>query len=521
MAFALIAGLPPQYGLYASIPGGIAALWGSSRHLSTGPVAVISLLTLTSLVPIAPAGSEQFIGMAATLVLLVGILYILMSMLRLGFIVQFVPSSVIVGFTSAASLIIVIGQVPALLGLSIPQHDLVLSSLIDIALSILKASPITVILGAVSIFILFYAKRVSQYIPGPIIVLGIGAAIGLLFQPENFGVPTLQVSAQGLPMFVPPWVDLDVLLVLFPKALVIALIGLVFTHTTTSVLARKTHEHPDMNQELFGQGLASIFAAFFQGYPMSGSLSRTIMNAETGAKSALAAAVASLATLLALVALMPFFYHLPKTILAAIVISAIVPVIEISRLASMYRISRTDGIVALLTFGLAFFIRADDVILIGVIAALAVFVRQTVVGARVLEMGIDRELQILRGALAEKSVDTFPSVCIARLAMSVYYANASHIIEGIEAVITRHSTRENAPVKTLVLDVSPVNFIDITGLELFSEYFGTLQERGISIHIIYLRSALKESLERVPNFPSFKVYRNIADMRGSILFTHK
>jgi SulP family sulfate permease len=267
--------------------------------------------------------------------------------------------------------------------------------------------------------------------------------------------------------------------------------------------------------------VANSILAFFQGFPVAGSLTRTLINIETGATTSIASITTSIITLLALLFFLPIFYYLPKVVLAAIIVFSAVPLIDLPRLREMYRISRTDGFVAFFTFALAFFLKSDQVILIGVIAALAIFIRQTVVGARVVEMGIDRELQILRGALNEKNVHTFSGVVIARVSMSIYYANVAHIISEMDEVITRNTLREGVPVRAVVFDVSAVNFIDITGIEMLQDYFKNLQERGIRIGTIYMRRSIREPLERVPDFPKFQVFRNIADMRGALLLSHK
>ena len=136
-------------------------------------------------------------------------------------------------------------------------------------------------------------------------------------------------------------------------------------------------------------------------------------------------------------------------------------------------------------------------------------------------MGVDRELKILRGAIEENKVDTFPSVCIARITMSIYYANATRIVTEMDTVIAKHVLREGAPLKALVIDTSAVNFTDITGIEVMKDYFENLRERGIEIYVIYLRTSLRESLERVPDFPAFKVFRNIDDMRHALWLAHK
>lgn len=519
MALALIAGLPAVYGLYASLPGFIASLWGSSRNLSTGPVAIVSFLTFTSLVPLAEPGSAKFIALASALALLVGLMYIVLGTLRLGFLVQFVPHSVIVGFSSAAALIIVVTQIPTLLGIEIVQHDIFLQNILEIVSSAPQLSLATLLLGILAIGLLYGARSLPRVFPTTLLLLAAGIGVSDFFDLELYGIALVHDIPSALPSFSPPLLGIAEFFSLLPKAAIIATVGFVEAHAIAKSIARQTREHLDTNQELVGQGLANIVAGFFRGYPMSGSFTRTAVNVDAGAKTGIAALVTALVTMLVLLFFTPLFYHLPRAFLAAIVVISALSLINVRQLREMYRTSRTDGFVAWLTFAIALLLKPDDAILIGIIVALMLFVRQTISGARVVEIGIDRELNILRGELGEKSVDTFPGVCIARITMSMYYANAAHITAGIDEEIAHHVMREKAPLQTLVLDVSPINFIDITGIEVLQEYFENLQARGISVHMIYLRRALKASLERVPHFPPFKVHRNIADLRSSVLLT--
>ena len=521
MALALIAGLPAVYGLYASIPGFIGSVWGSSRYLSTGPVAIVSFLTLTSIVPYADPGTPDFIRLAAAMALLVGIIYFLIGIFRFGFIIQLVPHSVIVGFSAAAALVILVSQIPTFLGITVPQHDILLQNVSEILRSAGSLSNIAFVVGALSLATLVALRKLPKTFPTALIVLTIGVAAAYFLHLGDHGLPLVGEVPRSLPIFTWPWIAPSILAGLIPKAAIIALVGYVGAHASAKAAARKTREHLDTNQEFVGQGLANIATAFFQGFPLSGSFSRTAMNLELGSKTAMASVITSLVTVGSLLFLAPLFYYMPRAMLSAIVIFAVIPLIDITRLREMYRVSAMDGFVAALTFVMVFFLKPDDAIFIGVVTALMLFVRQTVFGARVIEMGIDRELQILRGALNEKSVDTFQGICIARVAMSVYYANAAHIVAGIDEVIAHHVIREQAPLKTLILDVSPVNFIDVTGMEVLEEYFESLHERGIKVGMIYLRQSLRDSLERFGNFPKFSVYRNIGDLRSSMLLAHK
>ena len=521
MALALIAGLPAVYGLYASLFGFVASLWGSSRQLSTGPVAIVSFLTLASLIPLASPGSPEYIALAATLALLVGLIYLLMGVFRLGFILQLVPHSVVFGFSSAAAVIIVVTQIPSLIGVGVAQHDIVFQSVADIVRVLPSFSFWTVSIGVSAMALLFFSKRLPDIFPGALLILGAGVFAGYLLPLGSHGVALVGVVPQSLPSFSWPWFGAGTFASLIPKAAVIALVGFVGAHASAKTAAQKTREHLDTDQELTGQGLANIVTAFFRGFPVSGSFTRTAVNVEAGARTAIASVVATLITVVALLFLAPLFFYLPRAVLAAIVIIAAIPLVNIARLREMYRVSGTDGIVAFLTFFLAFVLKPDDAIFIGIVVALMLFIRQTVWGPHVLEIGIDRELQILRGDIEEATVDTFPGVAVVRIGMAIYYANAAHITSEVDKILAHHVIRERAPVKTLVLDLAGVNFIDITGIEILEEYFTSLKERGISVCTIYLRRSLRHSLERAAHFPSFRAFKNLAEMRHELWLAHR
>jgi len=521
MALALIAGLPAVYGLYASLFGFIASLWGSSRQLSTGPVAIVSFLTLTSLIPLASPGSPEYLGLAATLAFLVGVIYLLMGLFRLGFILQLVPHSVVFGFSSAAAVIIIITQIPSLLGITPAQHDLAFETVSSILRMLPSLSFPTLIVGMCATVFLFFSRRLPDVFPAGLIVLCGAVLASYVFSIGNYGVTLVGAVPQSLPSFAFPWFEAETFVVLIPKAALIALVGFVGAHASAKIAARRTREHLDTDQELTGQGLANIVTSFFRGFPLGGSFTRTAVNVAAGGRTAISAVVTALMTVLALLYLAPLFTYLPKAVLAAIVIASAIPLIDIARLRAMYRVSATDGFVAFLTFFIAFVLRPDDAIFIGIVVALMLFIRQTVWGPHVTEIGVDRDLQILRGDIEEPSVDTFPGVAIARIGMAVYYANATHIVGELDKLIAGHVIRERAPVKTLVLDMAGVNLIDVTAIEVLEEYFTSLRERGIAVCTIYMRRSVRGALARVVNFPSFKMFQNIAQMRHALWLAHR
>lgn len=512
MALALIAGLPAIYGLYASLPGFIASLFGSSRQLSTGPVAIVSFLTLTSLLPFAEPGSPEFIAAAAVLALLVGMLQLLMGTLRLGFIMDLIPHSAIAGFSSAAAAIIVLTQIPTLLGYSITQHEFVFQNILEVALKIGSAVPIAALVGMVTIIFLYFSKRLPRTFPATLIALFAGVGAAYLLGLEARGVPVVGAIPSALPSFTYPLIDTQAFFSLLPKAAIVAFVGFVEAYSIAKSVAAKSGQTLDTNQELVGQGLANLVAGMFRGYPVSGSFLRTAVNTDSGAKTGFAAVVTAIATVMVLLFFTPVLSYLPRAVLAAIVIMSALSLIDIRKMREMRAIFKTDGTVAFVTFAMAFILKPDDAIFIGVVLALFLFIRQTMWGVQVAQMGIDQKWHVLRSIENTDTVDTLPGCLILRPGMSFYYANTARIVEQLRFFVDAHRAANNG-LRTLVIDYSGVNSIDITGAEVLGEFITEMRKEGIAVNGIYLRRSVRRALESMPHFPETTIYHNIAELR--------
>ncbi len=513
MAFALTAGLPAVYGLYASLAGCIASLWGSSRLLSTGPVAMVSLLTLTSLIQLAPAGSEEFIGLAAMLALLTGIIYVLLGFFRFGQMIHLVPHSVIAGFSSAAAILIVVSQLPSLIGVRVPQTESALANIGNILGSVPGSSLPTIAIACGALALLISMRRFPKTFPSAIVVLTLAIVIAFLLRLDQHGVAIIGSVPTGLPTLVLPTFTFDALAVLLPKAAVLALVAFVATHANTSTLARRNRESTDTDQELVGQGFANIVTGFFQGYPIAGSFTRSAINSEAGAQTGFSSVVSSLMTVLVVLFLTPVFYFLPKAALAAIVVLSAVSLIDLGRIRAMYTISRSDGIVAAFTFCMVFVTKPEDALLTGMIVALFLFIHRTVWGAQISEVGIDLDRKVLLTASSENNVRYFPGVAIIRISSSLYYANTAHVLAQVDALARSHELRTRHAVKDLVLDMSGVNFVDISGMEILDEHIYQFERRGIRVSMIYVRAQVYKILKNTDYYEHRAIFFNIEEMR--------
>jgi SulP family sulfate permease len=473
MAYAMLAGLPPVTGLYAAvITPAVGGLWGSLRQLATGPIAITSLLVLTTLSAVAEPGSAQYIPLAMSLALVTGGIYLAIGFLGLGRIMAFISHSAVTGFTAAAALIIIGTQLPHLLGIPAPRHDSVIFMFIEIASRLASAHPAACGIGVLSFAFIYTVKKLRPAFPAGLAALTVSTLAVVFFDLE---VAVVGQSPAGLPKFAPPDMNPEMLIRLSGPALVIALVSFAETYSVGRAIASETRQKLDVNQEFIGQGLANVAAAFFQGYPVSGSFSRSAVNFAAGAQTAVAGVIASLVAALTLVFFTPLLTHVPKAGLAAVVIGAVLTLFHPGRVFHLWKMNRDDGITALTVFGLALVIQPDEALLVGVLASLFFFLWKTM-HPRIVEITKDPEFNIFVNA-DETGKPGCPQILQLRSDNVIMFANAEytvdHILERVEAVST--------PLKFVLEDFQAVGFIDITGIDELRRLKSALAEKNIRL----------------------------------------
>ncbi len=516
MAYAMLAGLPPVYGLYAALFGSaVGSLWGSSPQLATGPVAIVSFLTLTALTPLATPGSAEFIALAVVLALMVGLIQFLMGVFKFSFIMRAIPHSVLIGFSSAAAIIIASTQIPSLFGFTIGRHEFVFQTFIDLALSMSDTHILTMLIGASSLLLILLLKRHRPAFPAALLVLSIGTAVSYFFNLEGMGVAVVGMVPSDIPTPSLPAMSFNEFTILIGKAFVISLIGFMEAYAIAKAIASKTKKKLDLNQELVGQGLANIASSLFKGYPISGSFSRSAVNFSAGAQTAMSGVFVSLFVLITLLFLTPLLYHLPKAILAAIVIGAVVQLINTHKFFGTFKVVRTDGGIAFITFIFAFILKPDDAVMIGVVLALILFLHR-VVRVRVRELGIDTKWDTLR-SLDSKSakVETFKKVVIARIEMSLFYANTDYALGKLRKIVERKSSTDGG-LKMVILNFSGVNYMDMTGLEALEEYTHELEARGVDVYVMYVHRVTYHVMKRADAFSHIHEIHNIDELKEKV-----
>ncbi|MEN3028514.1 MAG: SulP family inorganic anion transporter [Aquificaceae bacterium] len=492
MAYALLAGMPPIYGLYASfLPVVVAALYGSSRFLATGPVAMTALLTSSALYGLAEPGTDKWIALAAVLALMVGFIRLMVGLFRLAFVVELISTSVIVGFTSAGALVIALSQLGHLLGFKITQSTHIYEVLMDIGGKITQTNPYTLAVGLLAYTILWVSRKISPLLPGALLAVIVTSLASYALGLQNFGVSLVGSVPSGLPSLELPSVDYRTFSQLWLGALVISAFGLMEAVAIAKQLAVKAGDRWDPNQELIGQGLANLVAGLFKGFPVGGSFSRSALNFQLGAKTPLASVISGLVVGLTLLFLAPLFYHLPKATLSAIVLSAVIDLIKPQEILRLYRINPTDGVVAGVTFATVFFMDLWVAITLGTLLAFGSFVHKTMYPRIVVLTRNPRSSTFVNAE--RESLPECPQILYIRPNMSLYFGNGEYVYEYVlQKVEERGKT-----LKFVLLDLEAVNYIDASGSLMVIRLLDRLRAMGLEPALANVGCTLYPLLEKV------------------------
>ncbi|WP_070119310.1 SulP family inorganic anion transporter [Bacillus marinisedimentorum] len=509
MAYAMLAGLPPVIGLYAStIPLIIYALFGSSRQLAVGPVAMVSLLVFTGVSVLAEPGSDEYVSLVFLLALMVGVIQLLLGVLRLGFIVNFLSHAVISGFTSAAAIIIGLSQLKHLLGVKLESGKNVAKLLFEVIQKITLINPTTFAIGVGSIIILIAIKKMVPKVPGPLVVVVLSTLIvfGLNLN-ENAGVSIVGTVPGGLPALSLPMFSIDAVLALLPIALTISFVGFMESIAMAKAIATKEKYKISSNQELSGLGLANIGASIFSGYPVTGGFSRSAVNYQAGAKTPLASIITAVLIMLTLLFFTPLFYFLPNAVLAAIIMVAVYGLIDFKEARILFHIRKIDGLTWVITFLGTLLLGIEQGILIGAGFSLAVFIWRSAY-PHVAELGYVKSENVYRNIERVPEADTDPQVLIFRIDASLYFANMSFLEDKLCAKM-----QERQELKWIVLDFSAVNSIDAVALHALEELMENCTKGDIELMVagvkgpvrdLIHKSGLSQKFQDVFHYPSIE-----------------
>lgn len=496
MAYAMLAGLPPIYGLYASIvPLIIYALLGTSRQLAVGPVAMVSLLTVAGVGVFAEPGTDRFIELAILLALVAGLLQLAMGVLRLGFLVNFLSKPVISGFTSAAALIIGLSQLKHLLGLDLARSNYIHEILYQAAVNVADVHVPTLLIGGGGIAILLGLKRLpklKKYLPGPLAVVLFGIAAVTLFQLDEGGVAIVGTVPEGLPSFYVPTWEWDAVLDLLPMALTICLVSFMESIAIAKTLQSKYREQGlDSNQELLALGLAKVVGAFFQSYPNTGGFSRTAVNDQAGAKTPLAGFISAILVGLSVLFLTSAFYFLPKAVLASIIMVAVFKLIDLKGAKYLWQARREDFFMMLATFVATLALGIQNGILLGVLLSLGMVIYRSAY-PHVAVLGR------IPGTMHFRNLNRFPDaeqrddVLVVRFDAQLYFANADYFRDRVRKLVAD----KGETLRLLILNFESINTIDSTAMQTLTELVEDLRDQGITVYFSAVIGPVRDGLYR-------------------------
>ena len=491
MAYAQLAGLPAHYGLYASfLPVAIASLFGSSRQLATGPVAVVSLLTASALGPLAADNPEAYLGYAVALALLVGLVQLALGIIRLGFMIAFLSHPVVLGFTNAAAIIIATSQFGKLFGVeagATEQHYEAVWQMTVLAFESPHWPTISITLLALAVIVA--VKRYSANLPNVLIAVAVTTLVSWAVGFEKAGGEVVGSIPRGLPGFEWPQMNFAATTQLLGVAITIALIGFMEAISIAKTMAVQTRQRLDANQELIGQGLSNLVASCFQGYAVAGSFSRSAVNIESGAVTGFSAVVTSATVGLTLLLLTPLLYHLPQATLAIIIIMAVGGLVKVKPMIHAWKAQKHDGIVALTTFvlTLAFAPNLETGIVVGVLLSLGLYIYRTM-SPRIYSLSRyeDGSLRETGGGGPE-----CPKIAIVRFEGSLFFANTTYfenkVLERVAAM---------PELTCIIVDAVAINELDATGEAMLRTLSETLASRDIAVLFARAQGNVVNALQR-------------------------
>lgn len=504
LAYAMVAGLPPVYGLYASIlPLFAYTLLGTSKTLAVGPVAVIALMTAETLTELYPSGTMDYINGASMLAALSGAVLLIMAIFRLGFLTHFISHPVLSGFMTASGLLIIVSQTKHLLGVT-SQGDNAVELLASLFQQITATNFYTAMIGLGSLIVLLGSRRylpvclIKIGMPGrwttmivklaPVIVMLLCIAIVGLFQLDDHGVRVVGIIPGGLPALSLPSINWYDVYRLFPAAILISLVGFVESASVGQTLAAKRKQKISPNQELIALSGANIVSALSSGFPVTGGLSRSVVNFDAGASTPLAGTLTAVGISVTALYFTPLFESLPQSVLAAIIIVAVSSLIDFKAIINVWKESKSDALSMSLTVLGVLLVNVEAGIIAGVIASILLHIMRTS-RPHIAVVGLLPDSQHFRN-IERYKVETCSSIVTIRIDESLYFVNAQYLEDKIPQYIADYPD-----AKHLILMCSGVNNVDLSALDSLKKVISDLKERGITVHLSEVKGPVMDILQ--------------------------
>ena len=494
VAFATIAGMPPEYGLYtAMVVPIIAALFGSSFHLVSGPTTAISIVVFAAVSKYAAPGSEEFVALALTLTFLAGVYQLVFGLAKFGLLVNFVSHNVVIGFTAGAALLIASSQIPYILGIHIPRGEGFINTWIDLYSGVGEFNIYLLIVGLGTLVSAIIIKLVRPKFPYLLIGMFVGGFLAFYLSNFTDSIETVGVMPAYFPPLSSPNFSLNSLKSLAPEAFAIALLGLIEASSIGRSIATKSNQRINPSQEFIGQGTSNIIGSFFSGYASSGSFTRTGVNFESGARTPLSAILAALFLMVIVLLVGPLISYLPYAAMAGIILIVAYNLIDFQSIKKTFTYSKSESVIFTATFLSTLLFELEFAIYLGVLLSLMLFIAKTSAPeVHTLAFGSPpgediRKLQSIR----KTPLVQCPQLKIIRIDMSIYFGSINHIQKQISQIV------DNQRIYHILIVASGVNFIDLAGIEGLLIEHRRLKALNGSLYLVDVKSSTYEFMEKV------------------------
>ena len=515
VAFATLAGMPPEYGLYAAmVPAVVAALWGSSWHLVSGPTNAISLVVFATMSTIAEPGSAGYVSLVLTLTFMVGLMQLVMGIARLGTLVNFISHTVVIGFTAGAALLIIASQVKNFFGIHIPHGTMFFRIFGTLFTHVGDINPYVLLVGLITLLSGVVLRNWMPKIPYMIVAILVGSLVALALN-ESFGagitgIKTIGALPGALPPLSMPHFSFDTMRELISVAVAVTGLALTEAASIARAIALKSGQRIDGNQEFIGQGLSNLFGAFFSGYPSSGSFNRSGVNFEAGAATPLAAVFSAGFLILVLFAVAPLAAYIPIASMAAILFLVAWGLFDFHHIGSIIRTSRAETAVLFSTLIATLVMHLEFAILAGMLLSLLLYLSRTSQPAvRVLVPNNhepQRKFHLVHAGEAE-----CPQMKMVRIEGSIYFGAVNHVGEMLHDI-----AQSNPRQRHLLIMAKSINFVDIAGAELLAEEARRRRQQGGRLWFYSVRQSAEEMLRKPEYAEEFGADAFFASKREAI-----
>ena len=494
VAFATIAGLPPEYGLYtAMVTPIIAALFGSSYHLISGPTTAISIVVFSAISQHANPGSPEFISLVLTLTLLAGIYQLAFGLARLGKLVNFVSHTVVIGFTAGAAILIATSQMKTIFDVPIPKGESFFHTWVDIFNELHQVNFYALTIALCTLVAAILVKRFFPKIPNLLLGLIVGSLVALVFSSPENDIKLVGAIPQHLPPLSTPDFSFAAIKNLAPQAFAVALLGLIEAVSISRAIATKSNQRIQANQEFIGQGLSNIAGSFFSSYAGSGSFTRSGVNYASGAKTPMSAIFAAVILMIVILLIAPLTAYLPVAAMGGVILIVAYNLVDFHHISDILKNSRSETAILLTTFFATLFLELEFAIYMGVLLSLVIFLNRTST-PDIVTLAIDDDPDTGKRKLINiqsKPVNQCPQLKILRIDMAVYFGSLNHIENRLHHLI------ESENVKHILIVGTGINFIDLSGAEMLVSVANQMKSQGGGLYFADLKSRVYEKASKV------------------------